>query len=99
MGLVQQALHGLVDLHLLYLLGADRAELAVGHQLGLLLGELGVFIAQLEGSLIVLVDHVVKEQGELFKTAGGLLRRDADHILAVGDEEQDEFLAESNEGV
>lgn len=99
MRLVEQALHSLIDPHLLYLLGAHRADLAVRDELGFLPGELGVLIAQLEGSLIVLVDHVIKEQREFLQTIRGPLGCDAYDILAVRDEQEDELLTKSNKGV
>ena len=87
MGLIEQTLHGLVDLHFLYLLGTHRAQLAVRDELGLLFGEIGVFITQLESSLIVLVDHIIKEQRQFLKAIGSLLRGNTHNILAVRDEQ------------
>jgi phosphoribosylpyrophosphate synthetase len=96
-GLIEDGPAHLIDVHLLHLLRAHRAQLRTHRGLVVILAELDGPVVDLKGHLVVLVDDVIEDQGHLLQVVADLIGSDADHVLAVRHQQQLQLLAEADE--
>jgi hypothetical protein len=69
--------------HLLDLLGANRADLPINHHLTLVFIRLSILVIEFDAGLVVLVDDIIEEDRYFLEIVGDSFWCNAEYVLAV----------------